>query len=37
MTRRASPERIYEARRAAIRNRLTDEHRMPPEVAEQWL
>jgi hypothetical protein len=37
LTRRADPERIYQARRDAVRNRLTDEHRMPPELADQWL
>jgi hypothetical protein len=37
VSRRADPERIYEARRAAIRNRLIDEHRMAPELAEQWI
>jgi hypothetical protein len=37
VVRRADPERLYEARRAAIRNSLTDEHRMPPDLAEQWI
>jgi hypothetical protein len=36
MARRADPERIKEARRAAIRNVLIDESRMSPEVADEW-
>jgi hypothetical protein len=35
MARRADPERIFTARRMAIRNILTDEG-MPPELAETW-
>ena len=36
MARRADPERISEARRAALRNRLVDEDRLPPELADLW-
>ena len=36
MARRADPERIDEARRAALRNALTGSG-MAPEVAERWL
>jgi hypothetical protein len=35
MSRRSTPERIDEARRAALRNCLTD-HGMPLETAEAW-
>jgi hypothetical protein len=35
MARRADPERINQARRAAIRNALTSEG-MPQELAETW-
>jgi len=35
MTRRADPDRIQEARRIAIRNRLTGSG-MDPEVANRW-
>ena len=35
MARRADPQRIHEARRAAIRNGLTD-HGMSLETAERW-
>lgn len=35
MTRRADPERIHLARRAAVRNRLTGEG-MSEELAEHW-
>jgi hypothetical protein len=37
VSRRADPDRIYQARRAAIRNRLTDEDRLPPELADVWI
>ena len=36
MARRADPERIDEARRAALRNALTGSG-MSPEVADRWL
>ena len=36
MARRADPERIHEARRAALHNALTGSG-MAPDVAEQWL
>jgi hypothetical protein len=35
MARRADPERIHQARRAAVRNGLTD-YGMSVEVAEGW-
>lgn len=35
MTRRADPERIFQARRAAVRNTLTGRG-MEPEKAERW-
>jgi hypothetical protein len=35
VARRADPERIHQARRAAVRNGLTD-HGMPLEEAERW-
>ena len=35
MARRADPERIHQARRAAVRNGLTD-FGMPLEEAERW-
>jgi hypothetical protein len=35
MARRADPERIHQARRAAVRNGLTD-YGMPLEEAEAW-
>jgi hypothetical protein len=35
MSRRADPERIHQARRAATRNGLTD-HGMALETAERW-
>ena len=35
MARRADPERIYQARRAAVRNGLTD-YGMSLEDAERW-
>jgi hypothetical protein len=35
MARRADPERIHQARRAAVRNGLTD-YGMPLEEAERW-
>jgi hypothetical protein len=35
MTRRADPDRIHQARRAAIRNTLTDSG-MSPQTAERW-
>lgn len=35
MTRRADPSRIFQARRAAVRNGLTD-HGMSLETAERW-
>jgi hypothetical protein len=37
MARRADPERINQARRAAIRNVLIDESRMPPATADEWI
>jgi hypothetical protein len=37
LSRRPDPERIFEARRAAITNRLVDEDRVPRELAEQWI
>ena len=37
MARRADPERINEARRAAIRNVLIDESRMPAATADEWI
>ena len=35
--RRADPTRIWEARRAAVRNRLTDDERVSGALAERWL
>ena len=35
MSRHADPERIYQARRAAIRNRLIGS-RKDPDMAERW-
>jgi hypothetical protein len=37
MSRRADPERLYESRRAAIRNRLLDEFRVPTDLVDVWL
>lgn len=37
MTRRPSPERIYEARRAAIESRLARSRALTPEDVERWL
>ncbi len=36
VSRRADPERIHQARRAAIRNRLLANTGMDPDVAERW-
>jgi hypothetical protein len=36
MARRRDPERIYQARRVAIRNRLLSDG-LSPETAERWL
>jgi hypothetical protein len=37
VSRRPDPERIYQARRDAIRNRLIDQERIPPELVELWI
>jgi hypothetical protein len=37
MARQPDPERIYQARRAALHARLTQEDRMAPELAEVWV
>jgi hypothetical protein len=37
MAHRADPERINQARRAAVRNLLMDEDRMPPATADEWM
>jgi hypothetical protein len=37
MTRPPDPERLYEARRTAIRNRLLDELRMPTDAVDVWI
>ena len=37
MARRADPERINEARRAAIRNVLIDESHIPAATADDWI
>lgn len=37
MSRRSTPDRIDEARRAATRNRLIDEDRMPPDLVDVWI
>jgi hypothetical protein len=37
LPRRPDPQRINEARRAAIRNVLIDEYRMPAELADTWI
>jgi hypothetical protein len=37
MVRRSDPERIIQARRIALRNRLIDEDRLPRALAEAWI
>jgi hypothetical protein len=37
MAGRPDPERIYQARRAALLARLTQEDRMAPELADVWV
>lgn len=36
MPRRADPERIHQARRAAIRNVIIQSRALDPDVAERW-
>jgi hypothetical protein len=37
MARPPDPERLYEARRTAIRNRLLDEFRLPTDAVDVWI
>ena len=37
VTRRADPQRVFEAQRAGVRARLIGTDRMPPEPADRWL
>ena len=37
MARRTNPERVNQARRAAIRNVLIDEARLSPDTADEWI
>lgn len=37
MARRADPDRIHRARRAAVRNRMVDEFRLSQDAADRWV